>query len=92
MYAHRAIVIDALAVLRTCGLAEGHAGPPKGVESRDEQAQAAAVGQAIEAIGPRKWEELTHAQRQILLVAQATIRHYPEQGAALTRRVQPRHH
>ncbi|KHL00345.1 hypothetical protein [Sinomonas humi] len=92
MYAHRAIVIDALAVLRNCGLAEGHAGPPRGVESRDEQAQAEAVGQAIDAIERQRWDEFTHAQRQILLVAQATIRHYPQHGASLTRRVHERHH
>lgn len=92
MYAHRAIVVDALTVLRRCGLAEGHAGPPRGVESRDEQAQAEAVGHAIEAIGPRTWDELTYPQRQILLVAQATIRHYPQQGAAITRRQQARQH
>ncbi|WP_138442754.1 hypothetical protein [Sinomonas susongensis] len=92
MYAHRAIVVDALTVLRKCGLAEGQAGPPRGVESRDEQAQAEAVGQAIEAIGPQKWNELSHPERQILLVAQTTIRHYPQQGATITRPQSARQH
>jgi hypothetical protein len=76
VYAQRAIVIDALAVLRECGLAEGTSGPPNGVEARDEQAQAEAVGQAIAAMNQDMWEGLSHQQRQVLLVAQATVRHY----------------
>lgn len=77
MYPQRAIVVDALAVLRTCGLADGHAGPPRGIEARDEGALIEAVGHAIAAMDTEQWERLNHQQRQVLLVAQATIRHYP---------------
>lgn len=76
MYAQRAIVIDALAVLRQCGLADGTAGPPHGIEAKDEQAQAEAVGQAIGAMNEDMWGGLSYQQRQVLLVAQATVRHY----------------
>jgi hypothetical protein len=80
VYAQRAIVVDALAVLRDCGLAEGTIGSPGSVEAKDEEAQVEAVGKAIAAIGPDKWEQLSHQQRQILLVAQATVKHYPGPG------------
>jgi hypothetical protein len=76
VYAERAIVIDALRVLRACGLTDGSGGPPTGIEARDEEAQAEVVGQAIAAMSPAAWDELSHQQRQVLLIAQATVRHY----------------
>lgn len=47
-----------------------------------EEAQAEAVGQAIAGLSSEAWDGLTHQQRQILLVAQATVRHYPHFAAA----------
>lgn len=78
MYAHRAIVVDAIRVLRARGLLTGHPGVQNGFASTTEQAQADAVGEAIAALSAQAWDELSHQQRQILLIAQATVRHYPQ--------------
>ncbi|WP_138443603.1 hypothetical protein [Sinomonas susongensis] len=78
MYAHRAIVLDAINVLKAQGFLAGHSHMHNGFASTSEHAQADAVGEAISALSGQTWNELSYQQRQILLVAQATVRHYPQ--------------
>ncbi|MDQ4504547.1 hypothetical protein [Sinomonas sp. ASV322] len=77
MNSQAAILADAIKVLRDRGLIADSDPQSKRDEARRESQLVQAVGDAIESLAPETWGALTHQQRQILLIAQATVRHHP---------------
>ncbi|MEA5455671.1 hypothetical protein SPF06_13135 [Sinomonas sp. JGH33] len=77
MNAQAEILADAMRVLRDRGLiADGDPLSKRDQPQREWQI-VQEVSDVIESLPPEAWDALTHQQRQILLIARATVRHHP---------------